>query len=77
MFSSLAQSWLTLWDPMDSQESSPTPQFKIINSLVLGFQIKERKLRSILRNDLLLVKNMIVPPYLEKDKVLLYITHSL
>ena len=29
--------------PRDSQESSPTPQFKSINSLVLSFLSKERK----------------------------------
>ena len=33
------QDWLVWspWSPRDSQESSPTPQFKSINSLVLSF----------------------------------------
>ena len=35
------QDWFPLgwtgWSPRDSQESSPTPQFKSINSLALGF----------------------------------------
>ena len=29
--------WLSPWSPRDSQESSPTPQFKSINSSVLSF----------------------------------------
>ena len=29
--------WLDLWSPRDSQESSPTPQFKSINSSALSF----------------------------------------
>ena len=29
--------WLDLCSPRDSQESSPTPQFKTINSSVLSF----------------------------------------
>ena len=32
----------------------------------MQIQIKERKLRSILRNGLLLVRNVMVSPYLEK-----------
>ena len=29
--------WLDLWSPKDSQESSPTPQFKSISSSMLNF----------------------------------------
>jgi len=34
---SFRMDWLDLRSPRDSQESSPTPQFKSINSLVLSF----------------------------------------
>ena len=34
---SFRNDWLDLWSPRDSQESSPTPQFKSINSLALSF----------------------------------------
>ena len=34
---SFRMGWLDLLDPRDSQESSPTPQFKSINSSALSF----------------------------------------
>ena len=34
---SFRMDWMDLHSPRDSQESSPTPQFKSINSLVLSF----------------------------------------